>query len=314
MDELRPWFGYELNIYEITDDYVSFDFQNPHSGHATVFTAEKAYFLDNYTAAGAGTSAYGDTPDNTYPLTYVLEFSDYNINLKVYNDTNVDYPWFNVDFQSNGIINQNNNDDIGVNINGEELIFDQPPVIINERTLVPIRTICENMGFDVEWDQSTATAKITNGKTTVHIPIDSYKVYMGEEKEVEHDIDVPAQVINGRTLVPVRVLTELFGAIVNWDGDNRNVLISYEEPEALYLVEGSPVQYGTTHALLSDTAVKVIKVRYGVDAERVMSGNTLEWYEGGGYTFTVERWYTPENGDLSAYNAVIYVHQGTSGY
>lgn len=112
---------------------------------------------------------------------------------------------------------------IMVYLNGEKLSFDQPPVIINGRTLVPLRAIFEALGAKVMWDDATKTVTATRGYTIVSLEIGkNYITIDGMAKE----LDVPAQIINSRTMVPVRAISEAFGCQVGWDAGTQTVLIS----------------------------------------------------------------------------------------
>ena len=63
---------------------------------------------------------------------------------------------------------------IKVKVNGNPVVFDQPPVIINNRTLVPLRAIFEAQGAQVNWDGATRTVKATKGSTTITAKIGSH--------------------------------------------------------------------------------------------------------------------------------------------
>ena len=117
-------------------------------------------------------------------------------------------------------------DDIKVLVNGKSLTMDQPPVLVNDRTLVPVRAIFEALGARVDWnnDTNTATGKL-NG-TTVEIQIEN-TVAKVNGKDVT--LDVPAKLISDRTLVPVRFISESLGAKVDWNNDTQTVIITTEE-------------------------------------------------------------------------------------
>lgn len=120
-------------------------------------------------------------------------------------------------------------DTVTVLLNGEALSFnDQPPVIIEGRTLVPLRAIFEAMNATVEWDQSTATVTSTRGDVTVKMAIGDNTIY---KNGTPTELDVPAQIINDRTMVPARAVAEAFGAQVGWDGDSRTVTINESPAE-----------------------------------------------------------------------------------
>jgi len=113
---------------------------------------------------------------------------------------------------------------IQVFLDGKELQFsDAVPIIQNGRTLVPLRTIFEAMGATVEWDEATRTVKASTATTTVVLPIGSLAPTVNG---LVWNIDVPAQIINSRTLAPLRFVGEALGGLVAWDSTARRVDIT----------------------------------------------------------------------------------------
>ena len=114
-------------------------------------------------------------------------------------------------------------DEIKVLINGTSLTMDQAPVIVNDRTLVPLRAIFEGLGATVTWDDATKTATgIKDGKE-IKISIDSTIAFVGGKLV---SLDVPAQIVGSRTMVPVRFISESLGCKVDWDGATKTVIIT----------------------------------------------------------------------------------------
>lgn len=113
-------------------------------------------------------------------------------------------------------------------VNGEEQQYDQPPVNENGRVLVPLRGISERLGSEVEWDDVTRTVTVVRAERRIVIQIGS-TVALVDGKEVQ--LDVPAKIINGRTMVPVRFFTESFGAQVGWEGMLQSVYITVADME-----------------------------------------------------------------------------------
>jgi hypothetical protein len=109
-----------------------------------------------------------------------------------------------------------------VNTNGVEIETDASPIIRNDRTMVPIRVISENLDATVSWDGSTQTVTIIKGITTIEIKIGSNVAYINSE---EKTLDSPAFIENDRTYVPVRFISEAFGAKVEWDAETQTVTI-----------------------------------------------------------------------------------------
>ena len=113
-------------------------------------------------------------------------------------------------------------DEIKVIVNGNTLTMDQNPIIVEGRTLVPLRAIFEALGATVSWDDSTKTAGGTLGAKSVSLQINN-TVAKVDGKDVT--LDVPAQIVNSRTLVPVRFISESLGANVGWNGETRTVTV-----------------------------------------------------------------------------------------
>lgn len=113
--------------------------------------------------------------------------------------------------------------EISVMVDNNAVAFDQQPVILNDRTLVPIRAVFEQAGASVSWNGDTHTATIEGKGHTVHIGVgNDYMIKDGKTIS----LDVPATVINDRTLIPVRAISEAMDYAVTWDGYHRTVLVA----------------------------------------------------------------------------------------
>lgn len=123
--------------------------------------------------------------------------------------------------------------EIQVFIDGKTVAFDQPPVIIDGRTLVPMRAIFENLGATVDWEADTYTAVGKKDGITVKITIGDNTLY---KNETGIALDVPAKLIGGRTMVPARAISEAFGAYVSWNPAYQYVFVeTQDEFKAKYL-------------------------------------------------------------------------------
>lgn len=115
---------------------------------------------------------------------------------------------------------------------------DTPPMIVSNRTLVPVRAIFEALGADMTWDGETRTATGKNTDKTVVIQIGSATAYVNGEATT---LDVPAQIINNRTMVPARFVSEALGANVYWDGATQTVRIANTVYDVLRVVDGDTI-------------------------------------------------------------------------
>jgi Copper amine oxidase N-terminal domain. len=141
-------------------------------------------------------------------------------------------------------------DNIKVLLNGKELSFDVPPQLIDDRTMVPMRVIFEALGADVYWDvfeewdvegyepiqMITVVKNEIKILMTVNQPDmlkfvgdidDEFADFWHKIESIE--LDVPPQVIDGRTLVPVRAISEALGIDVDWNNDTSTVILSCDD-------------------------------------------------------------------------------------
>lgn len=111
--------------------------------------------------------------------------------------------------------------------NGVEKEIDEgrgtTPIIDNGRTLVPIRSIIEEFGGTVDWVQDTQTVTLNYNSDEIKLIINSNTAYLNGKEDI---IDVAPQVINGRTMLPIRFVAEGFKFDVFWDGDNSVITIT----------------------------------------------------------------------------------------
>lgn len=123
-------------------------------------------------------------------------------------------------------------------VDGGKFNPDVPPTIISGRTLVPLRSIFEALDASVSWDGATRTATARKDGTTVQVTIDNTTAYVNGEANA---LDVPAQLVNNRTMVPARFVSEALNARVLWDGNTQTVYIitnGHEELVVEYLDVG----------------------------------------------------------------------------
>ena len=138
--------------------------------------------------------------------------------------------------------------DIAVFVDGTRVNFDTAPVIINNRTMVPMRVIFESLGAQVEWDQQSETVFGTLGDTNISITIGSSEMVKNGEPVT---LDSPAVIIDDRTLVPVRAISESFGCTVNWDEATQTVHIISNTSE-YFIPELIPEYSGSAYVTVND--------------------------------------------------------------
>lgn len=116
---------------------------------------------------------------------------------------------------------------ISVFINGKETLFpDQNPLLLDHRTLVPARGVFEQMGMQVLWDDEKQEVTVTDQDRILRLVIGEKSLTVNENRV---EMDVPAQIINDRTMIPLRAVSEAMNAKVEWQEESRTVFITYHK-------------------------------------------------------------------------------------
>lgn len=111
-------------------------------------------------------------------------------------------------------------------VNGTEKPIDAEgtaPVIVNDRTLLPVRAVVEEMGGSVAWDGDTQTVTLNYDENEIRLIIDNTAAYLNNTAQT---LDVAPTIINDRTMLPIRFIAESFKFEVSWDGDTQTVTIT----------------------------------------------------------------------------------------
>lgn len=112
---------------------------------------------------------------------------------------------------------------IKITIDGVQLTTDQAPIMSANRTMVPLRGVFEALDATVLWKQSTKTVTATKDGTTIVLPLGSRTATINGKQVT---LDVPAKSIKGRTVVPLRFVSEALGEKVGWNASTKTVSIT----------------------------------------------------------------------------------------
>ena len=113
--------------------------------------------------------------------------------------------------------------DITVTYDGEKISFDVQPEIVDDRVMVPMRTIFETFGAKVKWDSDTQTITAKKKSKTIQMTIGSSDMTKNDET---YSFDVSPIIEDGRTLVPIRAISDMLGLDVEWNEKNNTVTIT----------------------------------------------------------------------------------------
>jgi hypothetical protein len=152
---------------------------------------------------------------------------------------------------------------IKVVLNGAPLTFTgTPPMQIKGSTLVPMRGIFEALGATVKFDKASQTVYGQKGATAIILPLGALTATVNGQPQT---LPIPAELINGTTLVPLRFISQSLGASVAWDPVLSTVTIKTIDPHlaALPVVPGNTTIHGEVTGLYTNTTPTQLTVRVG---------------------------------------------------
>ncbi len=221
------------------------------------------------------------------------------------------------------------NSTIRVFYDDKRMSFDQDPVEVDGRVLVPMRAIFEAMGAEVTWYDETQTvvAKQDNIRVTMAIGRTSL-LYTDGDTEKTIGLDVAPQLINDYTMVPVRAVAEAFLAEVEWNDNKQAVYITSNEVERAALVIANTdfnsaetaaafktsasnavdafgalgvedIEYHTCEAMLTDATFTNLLTRYFSEKD----DNDISFIYYSGHSYYTEE---DEDGNIGGFTTGLY--------
>lgn len=121
-----------------------------------------------------------------------------------------------------GVLSYFDADDILVMAQGKYLDFDVAPTIINDRTMVPMRNIFEYFDAEIAWDGETQTILAKRGEDIITMQVGQSFFFLNDTKI---ELDSPSVIVDNRTLVPVRAISEALKREVGYNENTRTVII-----------------------------------------------------------------------------------------
>jgi len=159
-----------------------------------------------------------------------------------------------------------------VMLNGRPVSFTVSPRMVNNRLLVPLRSVFDAIGSTIKWDQATQTASISRHNLSIMLPVNSANATVNGKA---WKLDVPAQVNQQQILVPLRFVAESLGGCVGWDSDVNTVYITAPPaggakplgveagPAKVNLRSGPGLGYSITGAVLSGETLPILDEQNG---------------------------------------------------
>lgn len=224
-----------INASSVCEDYIipknSFEIYNANNECITNLFLDITPELKNSSYTAFGSAIYS----MILSLSNYLAENELGISEKDFGFVNIKNINRSDTFDSTELLDNNQ---IKVILNGKLINFDVQPVNIEGRILVPIRAIFEALGATVDWNGEKKEVLSTKGDITIKMYQDDTTMYRNGQSIT---LDVPAKNIDGRILVPVRVISESFNLQVGWDGNTKTVSIIGDSNKfvMLYTIDGS---------------------------------------------------------------------------
>ncbi len=115
-----------------------------------------------------------------------------------------------------------------VYVNGEPITFSEnEPMLINDRTMIPLREMFHIFRFDVSYHDDTRTIYLRNDEMKAFFRIGDLRFFIEQDNTIRYrDLDVAPVLQDSRTYIPLRAVAEVMGAEVKWDSETASVLIT----------------------------------------------------------------------------------------
>ncbi|MGY5343591.1 copper amine oxidase N-terminal domain-containing protein [Paenibacillus glucanolyticus] len=132
---------------------------------------------------------------------------------------------------------------------GNEVI--EHGILKNNRVLIPIRAVSQNMGIDVKWNQFQKTAQLTIGETVITLAVQFKRALVNQDRD---DFDAPVELIQNTTYVPLRFVSQTMGAEVKWDQKTKEATVILDDKKVVVKLM-KPKYQVPTNQRLSDTRI-----------------------------------------------------------
>lgn len=147
---------------------------------------------------------------------------------------------------------------VTVMLDGREMAFEVPPYIKEGQAMVPFRALFEALGAVVEWDQATRTVSATRGETVVRFVVGGAAAYKNDQPVT---LDVPAEIINSRVMIPLSFAGASLGADVVWEELSNTAMVDTSAGQEINVT----AMHATTEGAVSSADRNLVKpARYKV--------------------------------------------------
>lgn len=158
--------------------------------------------------------------------------------------------------------------EIQVEVNSKPVVFGAvQPARVSGRVLIPLRAVVESLGAEVKWEPATQTVRGKRGEREFSLQINSREAQLNG---MPMQLEVPAQMLSGTTMVPLRFVAEALGAEVEWNAARQLVVIN--APEETAPVAGTRIEGDLVSVRADELTVRVGNVRqtYGISRDTIV--------------------------------------------
>lgn len=222
-DGAYGYYTYDINddrMETISGDFDCLLFINGRSLQPASLPNEYYVLVDQYSIGIFNTERYTVTELTLSPV--MIYNNDY---VWVYEKENKIYVVVNGDLISLPITPyfSNESDNINIIINGERLLFDNIPIIVNDRTLVPFRQIFEALGYKVSWNDEDKSILAEKSDVIMRLQIGNNEISVNNEFVYS---DIAPELIDSTAYVPIRIISENSDCDVLWIEEDSTIIIS----------------------------------------------------------------------------------------
>jgi hypothetical protein len=166
-----------------------------------------------------------------------------------------------------------NSNGITVDVNGQQVSFNNAqPQMMGDRVMIPLRGVLEQLGANVSWDQASQKVMATGSGITITLHIGDHTAMVNGQAV---NLDQPAMLSEGTTLVPLRFMSETFGASVQWDQNSQTVNI--QSGAALNHSETTQTTAALQNAQTTQTAQPSTPLKFHDDLEGWTSNKSIHF-------------------------------------
>lgn len=209
------------------------------------------------------------------------------------------------------------NPEINVSLNGNLVSFSQTPILVNDRTLVPVRSIFEDLGAEVLWEEGSNSVTITKNNQTISLSINCPEMQITNDGETQTiTLDTPPQLIADCTMLPLRAICEALGAEVTWDESTQtaNIITDTALPA---LIDNTKWNYQSENDVYWQTGISYCANPADSSYETLgifIPGTYVNAQDNGDGTFTLTLDSDGTLGGYTAETAPIVIPVNTPGY